>query len=116
MPFKQSVWQIWRRVSELSVVRGHHVYKGVWRPRLGEELETQRELDNEYYCFATCPEKSGQTVATCPEKYQEFRGTFLIEGPTGSAARSLTKDSALRRALKFRASPCSLESHPTSTN
>ena len=49
-----------------SVVRGRNVYKGVWRPRLGEELETHRELDNEHDRFAVAVSKSGQTVGHMP--------------------------------------------------
>ena len=49
-----------------SVVRGHHVYKAVWSPHLGEELETQRELDNEHNWFAVVVTKAGQTVGHMP--------------------------------------------------
>ena len=34
-----------------SVVHGHHVYKTVWTPHLGEELETRTELDNQHNQF-----------------------------------------------------------------
>ena len=35
-----------------SVVSGHHIYKTLWTPRLKEELETRRELDNQQNQFA----------------------------------------------------------------
>ena len=29
-----------------SVVRGHHVYKDIWTPEIGEELTCRREVGN----------------------------------------------------------------------
>ena len=31
-----------------SIVRGHHVYKSVWTPYIGEVLPVQEELGNEH--------------------------------------------------------------------
>ena len=31
-----------------SVVRGHHVFKSVWTPSLGEVLSVKEEEDNEH--------------------------------------------------------------------
>ena len=31
-----------------SVVRGHHAYKTIWTPLLGETLEVRREDDNDH--------------------------------------------------------------------
>ena len=36
-----------------SVVRGHHVYKEVWTPLVGEELDLEREHGNSYDHYAT---------------------------------------------------------------
>ena len=30
-----------------SIVRGHHIYKCVWTPHVGEQLQMQREENNE---------------------------------------------------------------------
>ena len=35
-----------------GVVRGHHVYKSIWTPVLGEELSTEREDNNEHDNYA----------------------------------------------------------------
>ena len=35
-----------------SVVRGHHTYKAVWTPTIGEELLLEVEDDNEYDRYA----------------------------------------------------------------
>lgn len=79
-----------------SVVRGQHVYKGVWRPRLGEESET---LDNEHNRFAVAVSKSGQTIGHQPREISRISWYCLERGTNGSAARSSTKDSALRREV-----------------
>ena len=34
-----------------SVVRGHHVYKAIWTPVIGDELEVRTEDDNYYYYY-----------------------------------------------------------------
>ena len=31
-----------------SVVRGHHIYKSVWTPVIGEELSVEREQNNQH--------------------------------------------------------------------
>ncbi len=31
-----------------SRVRGHHIYKDIWTPHLGQELVCRRQLDNEH--------------------------------------------------------------------
>ena len=35
-----------------SVIRGHHIYKRIWTPVVGEELLLQRDLTNSYDIFA----------------------------------------------------------------
>ena len=34
-----------------SVVRGHHVYKAIWTPVIGEELEVRTEDDSDQVIF-----------------------------------------------------------------
>ena len=29
-----------------SVIRGHHIYKSIWNPVIGEDLEVRREPEN----------------------------------------------------------------------
>ena len=60
-----------------SVVRGHHVYKAVWAPLLGEQLETERELDNEHDRFAVAVIKAGQTVGHMPIEISKISWYFL---------------------------------------
>ena len=49
-----------------SVVRGHHIYKRVWSPIIGEVLELLRE-ESEHDRFAVCLLKPGAvTVGHVP--------------------------------------------------
>ena len=50
-----------------SFVTGHHVYKAVWSPFIGESLNTQMELDNVHDKYAVkvlwlVPEKTGEEM------------------------------------------------------
>ena len=49
-----------------SVVSGHQVYETLWTPRLEEQLETQREVDNEHDQFAATVVKGEHTVGDMP--------------------------------------------------
>ncbi len=40
-------------------VRGHHVYKRIWTPRVGERLETFCEEDNEHDKYAVAAHRNG---------------------------------------------------------
>ena len=40
------------RHEEASVIRGHHVYKSVWTPEVGEELSLVTEDGNEHDKYA----------------------------------------------------------------
>ena len=46
-----------------SVVRGHHVFKRVWTPSIGEVLS-----DNEHDVFAVSVEKAGMIVGHVPHE------------------------------------------------
>ena len=48
------------RHEEASVIRGHHVYKSVWTPEVGEELST--EDGNEHDKYAVAVIKDGYVV------------------------------------------------------
>ena len=44
-----------------SVVRGHHVYKAVWTPVIGEELLLEAEDDNVHDKYAVCVVRSSDS-------------------------------------------------------
>ena len=49
-----------------SIVCGHHIYKTVWTPRLGETLIVQREPGNIHDKYAVSVVKSEDIVGHAP--------------------------------------------------
>ena len=45
-----------------SVIRGHHIYKDIWTPFIGEQLDLQRELNNAYDRYAVTIIKKDEIV------------------------------------------------------
>lgn len=65
-----------------SVVRGHHVYKTVWTPYVGEVLEVQEELDNHHDSYALCILKAGIIVGHVPREVSRIFTFFIRHGGT----------------------------------
>ena len=64
-----------------SVVRGHHIYKRVWSPTIGEVLQLSREERNEHDRFAVCLLKPGAvTVGHVPRDLSRKIWHFLRHG------------------------------------
>ena len=55
-----------------SIIRGHHVYKDIWSPTMGEILEVQREPENEHDLRAVCLLRLGTVVG-----HVQFSGVAL---------------------------------------
>ena len=49
-----------------SVVRGHHVYKCIWTPSVGEKLPLVTEVGNLHDKYAVCIKKDGEIVGHVP--------------------------------------------------
>ena len=49
-----------------SVVRDHHVYKVIWTPVIGEELEVRTEDDNDHDQHAVAVVKDGVVIGHMP--------------------------------------------------
>ena len=59
-----------------STVRGHHVYKALWSPYIGEELPVQCEVNNIHDDFAVAVLKNSNTVGHVPREIStESAGT-----------------------------------------
>ena len=63
-----------------SLIRGHHVYKDIWTPTIGEILEVQREPENEHDRRAVCLLKSGTIVGHVPREISRIFWFFLGHG------------------------------------
>ena len=59
-----------------NTFRGHHVYKSLWTPDVGEELRVQIEEDNIFDEFAVAVFKDGNILAMFHESWQEPAGIF----------------------------------------
>ena len=60
-------------MERISIVRGHHVYKEIWKPVIGEDLMREREQSN-----------SVDPYAVAVIKRLEFSGS----GPAASSSSS----------------------------
>lgn len=65
-----------------SVIRGHHVYKDVWTPVIGEELMCQRELGNLRDPFAVSVLNESTIIGHVPRKISVICSMFLQTGGT----------------------------------
>uniref|UniRef100_A0A1X7UNS1 HIRAN domain-containing protein n=1 Tax=Amphimedon queenslandica TaxID=400682 RepID=A0A1X7UNS1_AMPQE len=63
-----------------SVITGHHVYKTVWTPVIGEELHTEVEDDNEHDKYAVAVMKSNGIVGHMPRSLSRISWYFLKNG------------------------------------
>lgn len=63
-----------------GAVRGHHVYKTVWDPVIGEELPAEREGGNPHDRHAVCVKREGRVVGHIPRQLSKFAWYFLRRG------------------------------------
>lgn len=63
-----------------SVVRGHHLYKTVWTPVIGELLPLRAEDDNEHDDHAVAVVKAGDVVGHVPRAISTVAWLFLKRG------------------------------------
>ena len=80
-----------------TVVRGYHVYKDVWKPRLGELLQCKMEFRNIHdpYAVAVVRNDGAEVVGHVPRKISSLcyffikrKGTIICQ-VTGKRCRSL---------------------------
>ena len=60
-----------------SYIRGHHVYKQVWTPNVGEKLVVKRETGNRHDEFAVAVEKDEEIVGHLPQHMCRIVSYFL---------------------------------------
>ena len=66
--------------SIVSVVRGHHVYKSVWTPLLGERLLVRPETGNNHDKYAVSVVKHGEIVGHLPRELSRTVWHFILHG------------------------------------
>ena len=65
-----------------SVVRGHHVFKRIWTPVVGEVLTVAREAGNTEDRFAVAVTKDDMVVGHVPCEFSKLCWHFLRHGGT----------------------------------
>ena len=64
-----------------SCIRGHHVYRSIWTPTIGEQLSCKRELVNEKDPYAVAMIRDRTTVVGhIPRKISAACSLFLVRG------------------------------------
>ena len=84
-----------------SVVRGHHVYKDVWNPTVGEELEACREPENAHDRHAVTLKKAGEIIGHVPHELCKIMYTF-----TGYSGHLTCRVAGRRKLGKGLEVPC----------
>ena len=86
-----------------SVVRGHHIYKRVWSPIIGEVLELLREEESEHDRFAVCLMKPrAVTVGHVPRELSRKIWHFSRDGwvtDASACAISISTSSSLTKTV-----------------
>ena len=68
-----------------SFVTGHHVYKAVWPPFIGESLNTQMEVNNVHDKYAVKILKNQAIVGHVPREISRYCSFVLNSGGTMDA-------------------------------
>lgn len=84
-----------------SVIRGHHIYKTMWTPVVGETLGVARETDNGHDHFAIAVMKASLIVGHVPREYSRMFHHFL--GHSGRISSEVTGNRRLGKGLEV---PC----------
>ena len=63
-----------------SVIRGHHVYKNVWTPFVGQILNARREAGNSHDRHAVVVVFDSYVVGHLPREYSRIAWYFLQHG------------------------------------
>ena len=63
-----------------STVRGHHVYKRIWTPLIGELLQTVTETGNGHDKFAVAVKKDDDVVGHVPREISKVAWLFIQHG------------------------------------
>ena len=61
----------------LSVIHGHHIYKSMWSPILGEIVSVDHEHGNTHDCHTVCLLKGGSIIGHAPRELAKYSWFFL---------------------------------------
>ena len=67
-------------ISTNTVIRGHHIYKEVWMPSMGEVLQCEKEEGNSHDLYAVAVKKLDSIVGHVPRIILTLCHLFLSRG------------------------------------
>lgn len=86
-----------------GVIRGHHVYKALWTPVVGETVQVCREPSNPFDVNSLAVVKGGITVGHVPREVRRVFSCFLDEGSDHEISCEVTGHRKLGKGLEV---PC----------
>ena len=63
-----------------SSVRGHHVFKSIWTPVVGQSLQVQAETENSHDAYAMAVILNDTVVGHLPKEFSRIAFFFLQHG------------------------------------
>ena len=85
-----------------SYVTGHHVYKDIWTPTLGEKLSTAAEPENHHEKYAVKVLKENEVVGHVPRDISKYCTSALLCGGTIKCEITRKNKTNLGMGLKSR--------------
>ena len=85
-----------------SYVTGHHVYKDIWTPTLGEKLSTAAKPENHHEKYAVKVLKENEVVGHVPRDISKYCTSALLCGGTIKCEITRKNKTNLGMGLKSR--------------
>ena len=96
-----------------AYIKGHHVYKNIWTPEIGEQLKVRIELGNCVDKFAVCVEKNKRVVGHLKKresgKFTKIIFYFLRGDPYFSCIATISGKRCNRKDGEGLKVPCKLD-------
>ena len=86
-----------------SYVTGHHVYKDLWTPTLGEKLSTTAEPENHHDKYAVKVLKENEVVGHVPRDISKYCTSAILCGRTIKCEIAEKRQNKRGMGLKSRA-------------
>ena len=93
--------------TQASVIHGHHVYKHVWTPTIGEELTLQQERNNRNDFYAVTAKKDAMVVGRVPRELPRAYWNCIQQG--GHITCEVTAKRRKGRGWRYHASTSFVE-------
>ena len=96
-----------------TYIKGHHVYKDIWTPEIGEQLKVRIEPDNCVDKYAVCVEKDKKVVGYLKKgesgKFAKIIFHFLRSDPYSSCISTISEKTCNLEDGEGLQVPCQLD-------